>query len=108
MNMTNILIARAIAEAALKDRDGAWSVEDVSPELGHGPAYYGVMILNDDRPSRSLHLYLCDDDAGSEIWMLDPTDAATGEVNPQVLTAANLEAALAWFDEPASDFGDEE
>lgn len=108
MNMTNILIARAIAEAALKDREGAWGIEDVDPSKGHGPAYYGVVIYNDDRANRTLHLYLCDDDAGSEIWMLDPSDAATGEVNPQVLTAANLEAALAWFDEPASDFGDEE
>lgn len=92
--MNNIDIARAIALAAIAG-EFALSVEDVD----HNQApYQGVLIGSRGEFShRGVHIYLCDDDRQNPVWMMDATDADSGDVNPMPLTGEALTMAVVWL-----------
>lgn len=90
-------IARSIAMNAVLNC-GLPSKEFVVDDVdSHSAPYQGVMIYAVANLDRVVHVYLCDDDKGSELWMLDATNVMTGSVDPRPLTAEFLQFCLEWL-----------
>ena len=97
MSLTTVLIARAIATTAAAHcglPNDTLVIEDV--DTNHMP-YEGVMVYARGNDERVVHIYLCDDDKDSEIWMVDPSNVATGSVDPRPLTAEFLQFAMEYL-----------
>ena len=89
--VSNMKIARAIAEMAIKGNDNL-VVEDVPPDA----AFDGVMILRPDLDEAVVHVYLMD--SGDEsAWMIDMSDFTTGGNAPEPLNELTLAAAVRWL-----------
>lgn len=90
---TTIQLAREAAAAALAE-SGLYGMANFQIETIDQASYDGVCVVCDHNEDVGVHVYLCDDEPGNEIWMVDPTNFATGEVDPQPLTPESLQAAL--------------
>lgn len=92
---TTIQLARDAAAAALAESGlygvAIFQIEDV--DTNHAP-YLGVCVTCDFNEDVGVHVYLCDDEPSNPVWMVDPSNFATGEVDPQPLTPETLQAAL--------------
>jgi hypothetical protein len=96
MNVTTVLLATAILDAARRG-DFQVSVEPVTQETNFGPAFEGACAYVRGTENRQVHVYLCDDEPGAEVWMIDHFDTAVGDPDPKALTPANLNAAMEWL-----------
>lgn len=94
--INDTIIARSIAMIGVINCEFAnnFVVEDADPKFA---AYDGVVIANHGRTDKCVHVYLCDDDKDSEIWMVDSTNLVEGTVDPRPLTAGVLQRALEWL-----------
>lgn len=96
--MNNYQLAAAILAAAIaaapKAIRGRLAVEEHDPTQA---SYEGAFsALNDSETEedalRAVDVYVDDDG----MWMVDRSDHTNGEVDPRPMTAAYLQAALAW------------